>query len=133
MSLEAALENANASIRDLVESLGSDERIDVASLPAGALDWAIAEAARAQPDKRFIPVTASPEEAYRPDSTLRFPLRDDDGDVRALPAAHRRPLLAVRAGRSRRAGCDLSRVVAAGWGLAPLVGFSRRRGRGGGR
>ncbi|MFA9469173.1 MAG: transcription-repair coupling factor [Deltaproteobacteria bacterium] len=95
MSLEAALENANASIRDLVESLGSDERIDVASLPAGALDWAIAEAARAQPEKRFILVTASLEEAYRHESNLRFLLGDENGDVLLFTAADTSPLLDV--------------------------------------
>jgi len=95
MSLEAALENANASMRDLVESLGSDERIDVASLPAGALDWAIAEAARAQPDKRFILVTASLEEAYRHESNLRFLLGDENGDVLLFTAADTSPLLDV--------------------------------------
>ena len=95
MSLEAALENANASIRDLVESLGSDERIDVASLPAGALDWAVAEAARAQPEKRFILVTASLEEAYRHESNLRFLLGDENGDVLLFTAADTSPLLDV--------------------------------------
>ena len=95
MSLEAALENANASIRDLVESLGSDERIDVASLPAGALDWAVAEAARAQPEKRFILVTASLAEAYRHESNLRFLLGDENGDVLLFTAADTSPLLDV--------------------------------------
>jgi hypothetical protein len=59
MSLEAALENANASIRDLVESLGSDERADIASIPLGALGWAIAKAATARPERRFVLVTAA--------------------------------------------------------------------------
>jgi transcription-repair coupling factor (superfamily II helicase) len=95
MSLEAALENANASIRDLVESLGSDERVDVASLPMGALDWAIAEAAAAHPEQRFIVVTASLDEAYRHESNLRFLLGDKNGEVLLFTAADTSPLLDV--------------------------------------
>ncbi len=95
MSLEAALENANASMRDLVASLGSDERIDVASIPLGALSWAIAEAAKAQPRQRFIVITADLDEAYRHESNLRFLLADDDGDVLLFTAADTSPLLDV--------------------------------------
>jgi transcription-repair coupling factor (superfamily II helicase) len=95
MSLEAALENANASIRDLVESLDSGERIDVASIPRGALDWAIAEAASAHPEQRFVVVTADLEEAYRHESNLRFLLPDDGGDVLLFTAADTSPLLDV--------------------------------------
>jgi len=95
MSLEAALENSNASIRDLVESLGSDERIDVASLPMGALDWAIAEAAAAHPERRFIVVTASLDEAYRHESNLRFLLGDKNGEVLLFTAADTSPLMDV--------------------------------------
>ena len=65
MSLEEALENANASIRSVVESLGSNERIDVASLPTGALDWAITQTAAAHPEQKFVLVTATLDEAYR--------------------------------------------------------------------
>jgi len=95
MSLEAALENANASIRDLVESLDSGERIDVASIPRGALDWAIAEAASAHPERRFVVVTADLEEAYRHESNLRFFLPNDGGDVLLFAAADTSPLLDV--------------------------------------
>jgi len=95
MSLEAALENANASIRDLVESLDSGERVDVASIPRGALDWAIAEAASAHPERRFVVVTADLEEAYRHESNLRFFLPDDGGDVLLFTAADTSPLLDV--------------------------------------
>ena len=95
MSLEAALENANASIRDLVESLGSDGRIDVGSLPMGALDWAIAEAAAAHPDQRFVVVTANLDEAYRHESNLRFLLGDKNGEVLTFTAADTSPLLDV--------------------------------------
>ncbi len=95
MSLEAALENANASVRDLVESLDSDERVDVASVPRGALDWAIAEAASSQPGRRFVVVTADLEEAYRHESNLRFLLPGDSGDVLLFTAADTSPLLDV--------------------------------------
>ena len=95
MSLEAALENANASIRGLVESLGSAERVDVASLPTGALDWAIAECAAAHPERRFIVVTANLDEAYRHESNLRFLLGDENGEVLLFTAADTSPLLDV--------------------------------------
>ena len=95
MSLEAALENANASIRDLVESIGSAGRIDVGSLPMGALDWAIAEAAAAHPDQRFVVVTANLDEAYRHESNLRFLLGDKNGEVLLFTAADTSPLLDV--------------------------------------
>ena len=92
MSLEAALENANASIRGLVESLDSDERVDVASLPVGALDWAIAEAAAADPKQRVVLVTANLDEAYRHESNLRFLLGDANGAVLLFTAADTSPL-----------------------------------------
>jgi transcription-repair coupling factor (superfamily II helicase) len=95
MSLEAALENANASIRDVVEALGSDERIDVASLPTGALDWAVAKAASAHPERRFVVVTANLDEAYRHESNLRFLLGDENGEVLLFTAADTSPLLDV--------------------------------------
>ena len=95
MSLEAALENANASIRSLVESLGSNERIDVAALPTGALDWAIAESAAAHPEQKFVLVTANLDEAYRHESNLRFLLRDKNGEVLLFTAADTSPLLDV--------------------------------------
>ncbi|MBW1874098.1 MAG: transcription-repair coupling factor [Deltaproteobacteria bacterium] len=95
MSLEAALENANASIRGVVEALGSAERVDVASLPTGALDWAIAECAAAHPERRFIVVTANLDEAYRHESNLRFLLGDENGEVLLFTAADTSPLLDV--------------------------------------
>ncbi len=95
MSLEAALESANASIRQLVESLGRDERTDVISIPVGALDWTIAEAAAAHPAQRFVVITANLEEAYRHESNLRFLLGDADGSVLLYSAADTSPLLDV--------------------------------------
>ena len=95
MSLEEALENANASIRSVVESLGSNERIDVASLPTGALDWAIAQAAAAHPEQKFVLVTATLDEAYRHESNLRFLLGDENGEVLLFTAADTSPLLDV--------------------------------------
>lgn len=95
MSLEAALENANAPIRDLVAALGSDGRIDVASIPRGALDWAIAEAAKAHPDRRFVVVSADLEEAYRHESNLRFLLASENADVLLFTAADTSALLDV--------------------------------------
>ena len=95
MSLEAALQTANASIRDLVEKLGSDERIDVASIPAGALGWAIAKAADAHPERRFVIVTADLDEAYRHESNLRFLLANGNTDVLLFAAADTSPLLDV--------------------------------------
>jgi hypothetical protein len=95
MSLEAALQTANASIRDLVEKLGSDERIDVASIPAGALSWAIAKAADAHPERRFVIVTADVDEAYRHESNLRFLLAGGNTDVLLFAAADTSPLLDV--------------------------------------
>ncbi len=95
MSLEAALEHANASIRDVVESLGSNDRVDVASLPIGALGWAMAEAAAAHPERRFVVVTPDLDEAYRHESNLRFLLADKRGDVLVFAAADTNPLLDV--------------------------------------
>jgi transcription-repair coupling factor (superfamily II helicase) len=95
MSLEAALENANAPIRELVESLGSDARIDVASIPRGALDWAIAAAASAHLDRRFVVVAPDLEEAYRHEANLRFLLPDENADVLLFTAADTSALLDV--------------------------------------
>ncbi len=95
MSLEAALENANAPIRELVESLGSDARIDVASIPRGALDWTIAEAAAAHPDRRFVVVAPDLEEAYRHEANLRFLLPDGNDDVLLFAATDTSALLDV--------------------------------------
>jgi transcription-repair coupling factor (superfamily II helicase) len=95
MSLEAALENANASIRGLVESFDSAERVDVASLPTGALDWAIAESCASHPERRFILVTADLDEAYHHESNLRFLLGGESGDVLLFTAADTSPLLDV--------------------------------------
>jgi len=95
MSLEAALENASVPIRDLVVALGSDERIDVASIPRGALDWAIAAAASAHPNRRFVVVSADLEEAYRHESNLRFLLPAENADVLLFTAADTSALLDV--------------------------------------
>jgi transcription-repair coupling factor (superfamily II helicase) len=95
MSLEATLENANASIRDLVDSLGSDKRVDVTSLPTGALDWTIAEAAAAHPEQQFIVVTANLDEAYRHESNLRFLIGAKNAEVLLFTAADTSPLLDV--------------------------------------
>ncbi|MGB5372329.1 MAG: transcription-repair coupling factor [Polyangiales bacterium] len=95
MSLEAALENANAPIRDLVEALGSPDRIDVASIPRGALDWSIAEAASAHPERRFVVIAADLEEAYRHESNLRFLLPGENADVLLFTAADTSALLDV--------------------------------------
>ena len=95
MSLEATLANSNASIRDLVASLGANERVEAASVPRGALSWAIAKAAAATSQRRFVLVTSDLEEAYRYESNLRFLLADDDGDVLLFTAADTSPLLDV--------------------------------------
>ncbi len=95
MSLEEALENANASIRELVESLDRVERIDVGSIPQGALDWALTEAVASNPDQRLIVVTANLEEAYRHESNLRFLLGDPNGDVLVFSASDTSPLLDI--------------------------------------
>ena len=92
MSLEATLENANASIGDLVESLGSDQRVEVTSLPMGALDWTIAEAAAAHPEQQFIVVAANLDEAYRHESNLRFLIGDKNTEVLLFTAADTSPL-----------------------------------------
>jgi len=94
MSLEAALQIANASIRDLVDALGRNDRIDVASLPLGALAWAIAKTAAAHPERQFLLVTEDLDEAYRHESNLRFLLENDD-DVLLFTAADTSPLLDV--------------------------------------
>jgi transcription-repair coupling factor (superfamily II helicase) len=95
MSLEATLESSNATIRGLVESLGSRERVDVTSLPAGALDWAIAESAALHPEQRFVLVTGSLDEAYRHEANLRFLLGDENGAVLLFTSADTSPLLDV--------------------------------------
>jgi transcription-repair coupling factor (superfamily II helicase) len=94
-ALETALETASASIRDLVKSLGSENRVDVASIPTGALDWAIAKAALAHPERRFLIITADLDEAYRHESNLRFFLSDRSGEVMVFAAADTSPLLDV--------------------------------------
>ena len=95
MSLEAALQNANASIRRLIESLGSEDRTDVVSIPVGALDWTIAEAAEEHPEQQFVVVTTNLDEAYRHESNLRFLLEDANGGVLLYAAADTSPLLDV--------------------------------------
>ncbi len=95
MSLEAALQDANASIRDLVDALASEERVDVASTPTGALDWAITTAAKSNPDRRFVVVAAGQEEAYRHEANLRFLLGAENGGVLLFAAQDTSPLLDV--------------------------------------
>jgi len=95
MSLEAALQNANASVRELVESLAGAERVDVSSLPLGALAWTLAEAVASNPERRLVLVTATLDEAYRHESNLRFLLGDPNGDVLLFAAADTSPLLDV--------------------------------------
>ena len=95
MSLEAALESATATIRDLVESLDSSKRVDVASVPTGALDWAIAKSAETHPHQRFVLVTENLDEAYRHEANLRFLLGEEDGAVLLFTAADTSPLLDV--------------------------------------
>ncbi len=95
MSLEAALQEANASARDLSHALAGVERVDVAPVPVGALDWAIAEAARGEPNRRFLIVTASQDEAYRHEANLRFFMDTDVGSVLMFAALDTSPLLDV--------------------------------------
>jgi transcription-repair coupling factor (superfamily II helicase) len=95
MSLEATLQSANAPIRQLVESFCREDRTDVASIPVGALDWAIAETASARPEQRFMVITANLEEAYRHESNLRFLLDDGNGGVLLYAAADTSPLLDI--------------------------------------
>jgi len=95
MTLEATLETANASIRDLVHRLGHDPRVDVASIPAGALGWALAQAAGANAELRFVLVTANLEEAYRQEANLRFLLEGNNGEVMVFTGADTSPLLDV--------------------------------------
>lgn len=95
MVLEAALQQANTSLRGLVESLGLHERIDVASIPIGALSWVIAQATAAHPEQRFVLVTPNLEEASRHESNLRFLLPDEQRDVLLFTAADTSPLLDV--------------------------------------
>ncbi|MDH3199992.1 MAG: transcription-repair coupling factor [Myxococcales bacterium] len=95
MTLEATLEIANASIRDLVQKLDHDPRVDVAGLPVGALGWALAQAASANADLRFVIVTSDLEEAYRHEANLRFMLEGNDGEVMVFTGADTSPLLDV--------------------------------------
>ena len=95
MSLEAALQNANASIRELVESLGRGGRVDVGSIPQGALDWALAETIASNSEQRLVLVTANLDEAYRHESNLRFLLGDPNGDVLLFAASDTSALLDI--------------------------------------
>ncbi len=95
MTLEAALQDANASVRELVGMLDGAKRIDVGSIPRGALAWALSEAVAANQDLRLVVVTADLDEAYRYESNLRFLLGDPNGDVLIYSAADTSPLLDV--------------------------------------
>jgi len=95
MSLEAALQEANASIQDLVDALASAARTEAASTPIGALDWAIAKVATDDPARRFVIVTADLEDAQRHASNLRFLLGAQNGDVLLFAPLDTSPLLDV--------------------------------------
>lgn len=95
MSLEAALQNANASVRELVESLRGGARVDVVSMPPGALSWALAELASSPTSERIVVIAPTLDDAYRHESNLRFLLGDPNGDVLVLPATDTSPLLDV--------------------------------------
>jgi len=95
MSLEAALQNANASVREVVESIGQRQRVDVVGTPPGALDWMLAEVAGKHTDTKLVVVAPSLDEAYRQESNLRFFLGDPGGDVLLYAAADTSPLLDV--------------------------------------
>ncbi|MEM7138066.1 MAG: transcription-repair coupling factor [Myxococcota bacterium] len=94
MTLEAALENANASIADLVARLAKDDRTDLAGVPPGALAWALARATETDDSLRFVVVTANLDEAHRYEANLGFLLNDDD-EVLVFPGADTSPLLDV--------------------------------------
>jgi transcription-repair coupling factor (superfamily II helicase) len=95
MSLEAALENANASVREVVDSLDQSERVDVVGAPPGALDWMLAEAAGKDPESKLVVIAPNLDEAYRQESNLRFFLGDPGGDVLLYAASDTSPLLDV--------------------------------------
>ncbi|MDH3622272.1 MAG: transcription-repair coupling factor [Myxococcales bacterium] len=95
MTLEATLQTANASIRDLVQKLDHDARVDVAAMPVGALGWALTQAAGANAELRFVVVTPNLEEAYRHEANLRFLLEGNDGEVMVFTGADTSPLLDV--------------------------------------
>ena len=59
------------------------------------MDWAIAEAVGASPERRLVVITADLDQAYRHESNLRFLLGDPNGDVLLFAAADTSPLLDV--------------------------------------
>ncbi|MGB5813340.1 MAG: transcription-repair coupling factor [Polyangiales bacterium] len=95
MSLEAALENANTSVEELVARLGGNDRVDVASVPEGALGWALARSLSTNPQARLVIVTSTLEEAYRHEANLRFLRGADDEGVMVFPGGDTSPLLDV--------------------------------------
>ncbi len=94
MSLEAALENANASMREVLDALEDTERVDVESMPVGALDWVLAEAV-GRLERRLVIVTPDLDEAYRHEANLRFLLGDSSEDVLLFSASDTSPFLEV--------------------------------------
>ncbi len=95
MTLEATLETANASIRDLVARLHADTRTDVAAVPPGALSWALATAATETPELRQVILAATLDEAYRFQSDLRFLLDGPSDQVLLFPGSDTSPLLDI--------------------------------------
>lgn len=95
MSLEAALHNANASARDVVDALGRELRVDVAGVPPGALDWVLAEAAASDVSSKLVVITPNLDQAYRQESNLRYFLGDPGRDVLLYTASDTSPLLDV--------------------------------------
>jgi len=93
-TLEATLESANASMRELLDHLEREGRVDVAGLPAGALDWAVAKHA-ARSNARLVLVTPNLDEAYRHEANLRYLLEDEADSVIVFTAADTSPLLDV--------------------------------------
>ena len=95
MTLESALESANASAADLVAQLEQRARIEVSGLPPGALAWILARAAAQDDDARFVVITANLEEAFRHETNLRFLLGDDEARLMVFAGADTSPLLDV--------------------------------------
>ena len=94
-SLEADLQNANATIRDLIHALGSSKRTDVTGIPEGALAWATAQASTADSERRFAIVVPDLDAAYRHEANLRFFLKGSEPEVLLFTAADTSPLLDV--------------------------------------
>ena len=94
-TLEANLRNANASVRDLVEALGSEGRTDLVGIPRGALAWALSRASAADRQRRFVIVTPDLDSAYRYEANVRFFLEDAANEVLLFASSDTGPLLDV--------------------------------------